>query len=66
MGNKSITLGTHYDAFVNGLLGSKQYTSRSEIVRTGLRLLEREIERHEFACGKEKQISNSWLNDLEV
>ena len=66
MGNKSITLGPHYDAFVDGLLGSKQYTSRSEIVRTGLRLLEREIERHEYACGKKKEISNNRLNDLKL
>lgn len=66
MGNKSITLGPHYDTFVKGLLDSKQYTSRSEIVRTGLRLLEREIERHEFACGKKKEISNNYLNALEL
>jgi antitoxin ParD1/3/4 len=38
--NTSITLGQHFDAFITEQLNSGRYSSTSEIVRAGLRLLE--------------------------
>lgn len=38
--NTSITLGQHFDAFIAEQLESGRYSSTSEVVRAGLRLLE--------------------------
>lgn len=38
--NTSITLGQHFDSFIAEQLESGRYSSTSEIVRAGLRLLE--------------------------
>ena len=40
--NTSITLGKHFDSFVNEQLNNGRYASASELVRAGLRLLEEE------------------------
>ena len=36
----SITLGSHFDEFIDSQLNSGRYESVSEVVRAGLRLLE--------------------------
>lgn len=38
--NTSITLGQHFDSFIAGQLKTGRYSSTSEVVRAGLRLLE--------------------------
>ncbi|OWV28958.1 type II toxin-antitoxin system ParD family antitoxin [Halomonas campaniensis] len=38
--NTSITLGQHFDAFIAEQLKNGRYSSTSEVVRAGLRLLE--------------------------
>jgi len=38
--NTSITLGNHFEKFINSQLNSGRFSSTSEVVRAGLRLLE--------------------------
>jgi len=38
--NTSISLGNHFEDFVNKKIGSGSYNSASEVIRAGLRLLE--------------------------
>ena len=40
--NTSIILGDHFDRFIRKEIESGRYTSASEIIRSGLRLLEEE------------------------
>jgi antitoxin ParD1/3/4 len=42
MKNTSISLGDHFDTFVNKQVSAGRYKSVSEVVRAGLRLLEDE------------------------
>jgi antitoxin ParD1/3/4 len=43
--NTSITVGGHFDAFIQSQIETGRYTSTSEVVRAALRLLEREEEK---------------------
>lgn len=44
----SITIGEHMDAFVSQLIASGRYGSTSDVVRSALRLLEREENHQNF------------------
>jgi antitoxin ParD1/3/4 len=43
--NTSILLGDHFESFINEQIASGKYSSVSEVVRTALRLFEREESR---------------------
>ena len=40
--NTSISLGDHFESFINSEISSGKYNSVSEVIRSALRLLERE------------------------
>ncbi len=40
--NTSISLGNHFDTFVQGSISNGRYKNVSEVIRAGLRLLEEE------------------------
>ena len=40
--NTSISLGNHFDSFVQGIVSKGRYKNVSEVIRAGLRLLEEE------------------------
>jgi antitoxin ParD1/3/4 len=42
MGNTSISLGEHFESFIQNEISTGRYSSASEVVRTALRLLEAE------------------------
>ncbi|MGA0558134.1 type II toxin-antitoxin system ParD family antitoxin [Larkinella sp. VNQ87] len=43
--NASVTIGEHFAAFVESQVETGRYSSTSEVVRAGLRLLEQEEEK---------------------
>ena len=43
--NTSITIGQHFDSFIQNQIDAGRYASTSEVVRAGLRLLEHEEEK---------------------
>lgn len=43
--NTSITIGQHFDSFIQNQIDAGRYASTSEVVRAGLRLLEQEEEK---------------------
>ena len=38
--NTSIVLGNHFESFINSVIASGSYSSTSEVIRAGLRILE--------------------------
>jgi antitoxin ParD1/3/4 len=50
--NTSISLGDHFEEFVQTSIGEGRYTNASEVIRAGLRLLEEEEEQKFYALRK--------------
>jgi putative addiction module CopG family antidote len=51
--NMNVSLNPHYDSLIDELASSGQYNSASEVIRSGLRLLEQQ--------NKEQELKNSIL-----
>nr|WP_295930653.1 type II toxin-antitoxin system ParD family antitoxin [uncultured Dyadobacter sp.] len=64
--NTSISIGPHFDTFIQNQIETGRYASTSEVVRAGLRLLEREEEklkllRQALAEGEQ----SGWVEDFD-
>ncbi|MDA8139802.1 MAG: type II toxin-antitoxin system ParD family antitoxin [Desulfobacteraceae bacterium] len=67
--NTSVTIGQHFETFIAEQIKNGRFSSASEAVRAGLRLLEeRELRlaalRHAIAEGEKSGYSNYSLSDL--
>jgi len=61
--NTSMTLGTHFDDFIVSQLTAGRYSSASEIVRAGLRLLEDDVAKMASLQQLLKEGENSGFED---
>ena len=57
--NTSILLGDYFDAFIQEKVASSTYNSASEMIRTALRLLEKEEEKLEILRAETQKGINS-------
>jgi len=65
--NTSVTLGDHFDAFVEAKISEGRFASVSEAVRAGLRLLENEEQKLALLRAKLEQAELSPLvEDFDV
>jgi len=74
--NTSISLGSHFEDFINSSIASGKYSSASEVVRSALRLLELEEQklkdlREALAEGEKSSMVENFdakrhLEDLQV
>lgn len=62
----SITIGENMDAFVSQLIASGRYGSKSEVVRSALRLLEREENHQKFLRAAVEAGDKSAESDLTL
>ena len=53
--NTSILLGEHFETFINDQIASGKYSSVSEVVRTALRMFEREENKVQTLVGELKK-----------
>ncbi len=63
--NTSISLGSHFDDFIQGRISAGRYKNASKVVRAGLLLLEEEESRMDYrtdsACGRRLLNSKSMI-----
>lgn len=65
--NTSISLGNHFEEFINKEVSSGKYNSVSEVVRTGLRMLEKEEQKMEaIRSALEEGEQSKTINDFDA
>lgn len=65
MPTRSVNLTDHYDHFVNNLVASGRYKNVSEVIRAGLRLLEREAKENEERLAALRKMAAEGFNALD-
>jgi antitoxin ParD1/3/4 len=64
--NTSILLGAYFENFVNEKISSGKFSSVSEVIRTALRLLEDEENRHKYLINElEIGEKSGFVNDFD-
>ena len=64
--NTSISLGNHFESFINEEIKSGRYSSVSEVIRSGLRLLEREEKKErELIQALQKGEESGFVEDFD-
>ena len=64
--NTSISLGNHFEEFINEEVKSGRYNSVSEVIRSALRLLEREEKKErELITALEKGEQSGFVEDFD-
>lgn len=64
--NTSISIGPHFDTFIQNQIETGRYASTSEVVRAGLRLLEKEEEKLKLLRQALVEGENSgWIEDFD-
>lgn len=62
--NTSISLGSHFESFINNGVQSGKYSTVSEVIRSALRLLEREEKELELIKALEKGENSKFHDDF--
>lgn len=60
--NTSVSLGSHFEQFINSSIAQGRYKNASEVIRAGLRLLEEEDEEHRLKVQALKEAIYAGLN----
>lgn len=65
MPTRNVNLTEHYDRFVEGQVDSGRYQNASEVVRAGLRLLEREVREEEEKLAALRRLAAEGFDELD-
>lgn len=64
--NTSISLGSHFEEFVNEKISEGRYKNASEVIRAGLRLLENDEQQLELLrSALEKGVNSGFVNNFD-